>query len=417
MNDQTPVTSELTPDFLTSPTSGASPAQSPYSNRAFWGAYKGLSRGLWGGIMVGSVLGACVGGLATLLALPVLGLNGLAAIGIIGGFSFAGMLYYAEKFSIAGAAAGAVSTALEIYEERKAEDAFAKGEKLSLSQRQLLERKHEYGKGPLKNDYTPENNPSDERFQPYYWKVGLAGAALGAAVGLLVNTFGDGMETMTHGAISSAEPGTALGEHTPPADGTFMQRVQEALHDIPKKLWLMVAGGAAAGSTFGINRYYLRQPFYLANALFEGDLQQFTKQREHERELTRQYSKTGRIEPNLEELAPSAYKREPSTAVSRPYARNYISVPAPANTNQPMPANQNEPVRRPGKVVREATWGFELNAMPGPHGEQDASVTYKATASKEGERLFEKTFHGSWADFQKEMKKELDASTEQGRQA
>ena len=188
MDQQTTDNSELLPDYQTSPTSGASPAQSPYSNRAFWGAYKSLSRGLWGGIMVGSVLGACVGGLASLAVVPFLAAEasaGLVALGITGAFSFTGMLYYAEKFSIAGATAGAVSTALEIYEERKAEDAFAKGETLSLSQKQMLERKHEHGKGELKNDYTPENNPSDERFQPYYWKVGLAGAALGAAVGAL----------------------------------------------------------------------------------------------------------------------------------------------------------------------------------------------------------------------------------------
>ncbi|MFO1242264.1 MAG: hypothetical protein U1E36_03565 [Rickettsiales bacterium] len=368
-------------DYQTSPTSGASPAQSPYSNRAFWGAYKNLSRGLWGGILVGSTLGLVIGSGLGAIALAA-GMGSSIALGVVAAATVGTMAYYAEKFSLAGATAGAVSTAIEIYEERKATEALEKGEALTKGQKETLERKAKNGNGELKNDYTPENNPADERFRPYYWNVGLAGAALGAIVGGIASSFG-------------------LGEHMLDSLGSLGETLV-SLGQGPLTT-LFVGGGALAGATFGINRYYLRQPFYFANALFEGDLSQFSKQREHEKQLTREFIKSKRIEPELEELAPYSYVRDHSPMHT-------------ANLSQETQLQENASAK-PGTKVKEASWGFELSTTPGKRGAEDATVTYNAVTTQQGKELFKEKFHGSWEDFQKKMKEQLETAANQSRQA
>lgn len=374
-------------DYQTSPTSGASPAQSPYSNRAFWGSYKNLSRGLWGGILVGGVLGVVVGGALAVATIPIIGFSWGVIGGIMGVATLGTTAYYAEKFSLAGATAGAVSTAIEIYEERKATEALEKGESLTKGQVEALERKTNGNKGELKNDYTPENNPADERFRPFYWKVGLAGAILGGIVAVAANAFGFGelLSGHTGEATTQLKEGiNALSQATNVGTSTI-QNV------------LAMAGGALAGSTFGINRYYLRQPFYFANALFEGDLSQFTKQREHEKQLTREYKLANRIEPQLEELAPSHYSKAPRGGVRNDRMQEEAQV---QNTG------------KPGTQVQEASWGFELSTQPGKEGKPSTTLTYTAKANENGKKTFEKKFHGSWDEFQKKMKDQLETAAQ-----
>lgn len=392
MVEQDPNTTEAYTalDYQTSPTSGASPAQSPYSNRAFWGSYKNLSRGLWGGIMVGGVLGVVVGSALAVATIPIIGFSWGIIGGIIGVTTLGTTAYYAEKFSLAGAAAGAVSTAIEIYEERKATEALEKGESLTKGQQEALSRKTNGNKGELKNDYTPENNPADERFRPFYWKVGLAGAIIGGAVALVANHFGFGemltghtgnaTETLTKGIAS-------LSEKTSMSISTITNS-------------LIAAGGALAGATFGINRYYLRQPFYFANALFEGDLSQYKKQREHEKQLTREYKLANRIEPQLEELSPYSYKID--------------NTPnnAPNQNVRLLDEAQSAKPGAPGTQVKEASWGFELSSKPGRNGGKETTLTYNATATKDGKKTFEQKFHGSWDKFQEQMKKQLETAAQ-----
>lgn len=370
-------------DYQTSPTSGASPAQSPYSNRAFWGSYKNLSRGLWGGIMVGGVLGLVVGSALAVATIPMIGFSWGVIGGIIGVTTLGTTAYYAEKFSLAGAAAGAVSTAIEIYEERKATEALEKGEALTKGQQEALHRKTNGVNGELKNDYTPENNPADERFRPFYWKVGLAGAVIGGVVAIVANYFGFGEMLTGHtgNATETLQQGiTSLSEKTSMSVGAITNS-------------LIAAGGALAGATFGINRYYLRQPFYFANALFEGDLSQYKKQREHEKQLTREYKLANRIEPQLEELSPYSYK---------------MDSPAPQNTRLLDEAQET----KPGTHVKEATWGFELSSKPGKDGQKETTLTYNASATNDGKKTFEQKFHGSWDKFQEQMKKQLEAASQ-----
>lgn len=267
-------------DYRPSATSGASPGESPYYNRAFWGSYKGLARGLLAGIGLGAGVGAMVGGglamgiiaFAPGIASAVGGAAATAGITVAASAAL-GARYYVHIMELAGANAGAVSAAMEVNELRQ-EVTERKIDKIL----DILEREHQLNPAELDGFYEKmealKANGSkalDNYFKdrpPFYFKTAAVGAVAGTLLGGLLGVGGEGL--LANVGLASEGASTTFG----------------ALSTV------MAGGGALAGATFGINRHYYRQAVNFTNALYEGDLKQFDLQRSKELENAREVQET-----------------------------------------------------------------------------------------------------------------------------
>jgi hypothetical protein len=254
-------------NYPTSDTSGASPGSSPYLNRVTWASYKALSRGQLGGLMLGGLLGLGVG----LAALGIAGffLGGIGAsiaIPCVLGFTALGAKYYHDVFKQVGASAGAVAAGMEIGEERSKVlnikldtilNVMSREGRIAPDEIQRIEDDVEavYARG--QHNFEKKFNQKS----PFFWSIGLVGALAGVA---LVAALGGA------GYIAS------LFTDHPLEIGEFFARHTAAIVTT-------LTGGALAGATYGINRYYYRPVMNLANALFEGDLSELGKQEAKQR--------------------------------------------------------------------------------------------------------------------------------------
>jgi len=255
--------------------SGADPSESPYYNRIFWASYKGQSRGLWGGLLLGAGLGA-IGGLA--IGIGVALIPGVAAAGvaastvvtaIAGMGALAGMMYSKEVFTLSGAVAGAVAAGMEIAEERERERGISQSVEQTAKQPVMTEdistvvdavaEKFDSGKlatgeKPYKGNETfswlgRKHHGEGER-PLFFAGVGLAGAAIGAAAGIIIALVGgEGMSLLQHMGV-----GTDLGLNATAVGG------------------VLTAGTTLIGASYGINRHNYRDVFDVTNKLYDGAL-------------------------------------------------------------------------------------------------------------------------------------------------
>jgi hypothetical protein len=261
-------------DYERSPTSSAAPGDSPFYNRVFWASYKGLSRGLFGGLLLGAALGAAVGGIvAGGLALAVGGVTATAASVVIGGAAMIGMKYYKDVFSIVGANTGAIAAAMEINEERNQVVNQKLDKLLELEVRRAGLDPKELEE--LQKDARLVRHRGLQYFEdkltsgpPVFWGLAAVGAVVGAVFGGVLlwagyDTFSELLKHAGLGADAAGMGATAMGT-------------------------ALVGAASLGGATFGINRHYFRQHFNVTNALYEGDLRYVSKQRDQEKQNTRE---------------------------------------------------------------------------------------------------------------------------------
>lgn len=267
-------------DYTTSPTSGASPGFSPYYNRTFWAAYKGMARGQLGGIFLGGLMGLGVGLVVSAGAFAVLPATfGLAAAGLTSLASTAiGMKYYYGVMRDVGNVAGAISAAMEVNEERATVlnikldtivNAMAREGHLSKDEISHIQDQVEsvYQQGEAKYEKKFFQKPT------VIWQVAAVGALAGMA---LVGAIAVGGQYIL---------GEALGHALGGAAGLSM----------PALLGIGLAGGGIAGASYGINRDKIRPIVNFTNALFEGDLKELERQKETQKTIPLETS----IETNI----------------------------------------------------------------------------------------------------------------------
>ncbi len=250
-------------DFQASPTSGASPGSSPYYNRTFWAAYKGMARGQLGGIVLGGLMGLGIGMVLCAGAAVLMPAFGLAAAGIVTAATTAvGMKYYYDVMRDVGNVSGAMSAAMEVNEERSTVLNIKLDTIVNALARQGHLSKQEIGniQDQIEKVYQQGEASFEKKFfkkPAVVWQVAAIGAAAGLAlVGAIIAgghfAFGDAL--MEGGLFGEAGLTTS------------------------SLMGLGLAGGALAGASYGINRDYLRPVVNLTNALFEGDVKEFKRQ-------------------------------------------------------------------------------------------------------------------------------------------
>ncbi len=256
--------------------SGADPSESPYYNRIFWASYKGQSRGLWGGLLLGAGLGTLAGlaigvGAAFIPAVAASGVVTSVVAAITGAGALGGMIYAKQVFTLSGAVAGAVAAGMEISEEREKERGQAKTlttgvdkNVLSDIEAMVAEAKpsdlgkmatgEKQYKGNEKFSWFGRKHHGEGERPLFFAGVGLAGAAIGAAAGLLIALVGgEGLTALQH-----------LGVFEGGIDGLELSKTTMG--------GIVTAGTALIGASYGINRHNYRDVFDVTNKLYDGEL-------------------------------------------------------------------------------------------------------------------------------------------------
>lgn len=258
--------------------------EGPFYHHTFWESYKGSVKGKLGGLIIGGTIGLLVGGIAVGILSLIPGIIiAPIALGIIGGVSVAGMMYGAHEFSEVGREAGAVAAGLNDLEKRNQQFEISKfseikkelGEIKAMVAGREAANEPNYQNTvtittpPVANDANYENVPSlaetQEKLQdyrtthhrddplkqkgPFFWKVALIGAVVGACVGLILATPVGG------GAAISALEHIGLGE---------LAKVGSA------KLIASTVIFGTIGASFGISRDIFRMVFDKTDLLFKG---------------------------------------------------------------------------------------------------------------------------------------------------
>ncbi|GEM_PF-3190644 len=261
------MTEELT-NMPISTTSGANPGESPYYNRAFWAAYKGMARGSLGGVVLGGAIGLAVGGVVTLAgAAGMLGAVTIAPLvaPILAGSTLVGMFKGKEDFAHIGTSAGAIAAAMEINEERsqvanhKMDVLLAIMEKQNNLSPEVLDKLQEDIQG-IKDKHEEHYFGQHQSKQWGFWKVALVGAVAGLLLGGAIAAagyFGVGHSLLGLGA-------EAMAGHA----GATMAGIVAT-----------IIGCTVGGATYGINRHYFREVFNVTNALYDGKWDEIAAQR------------------------------------------------------------------------------------------------------------------------------------------
>lgn len=262
-------------DFAASQTSGASPGASPYYNRTFWASYKGQARGQLAGIFLGAIgglgIGLILGGIAAVAAsaLGFTAVGPLAVLGIVAAASTAvGAKYYYGMMRDIGNVSGAISAAMEVNEERSRVINIKLDTLLNVLAREDRLSKDEVNKiqDAVESVYQEGEAKYEKRFfrkPAVIWQVAAVGALAGMALVAAIGTAG----YLFLGEQIGHTLATTLGEH-----------VSSAVI-----AGLGLAGGALTGASYGINRDLMRPLVNFTNALFEGDLKEYSRQVEQQK--------------------------------------------------------------------------------------------------------------------------------------
>ncbi|MDX2073819.1 MAG: hypothetical protein SFX19_05580 [Alphaproteobacteria bacterium] len=223
--------------------------EGPYYHHIQWEAYKGWSKGKIGGAAIGTLIGSIVGGAAAFAMLPLIS-PAAAGVGVLA-FAGIGMWKGMDEFSKIGTITGAVAAGLDTAERRNQLylDNKINEVKAELGDKGAQEAlAHPHDPVYRTTHYVPPQDPS-MKHGPVFWKVALAGLAIGLAAGLL---------------LASGGIATGFFEHI------MRPEVFAGLGGEASITALSMATFGAFGASFGINRDIFRRIFDHTDAIYEG---------------------------------------------------------------------------------------------------------------------------------------------------
>lgn len=147
--------------------------------REYWSSYKGRVRGMLVGVLVGGAVGAAIGGALALMAGFAVAEIGLAVAAMAGVAAISG----AEAYGAAGSAAASRAAGLAERHARVLDPVYKDNETAALEDKLMMDGRGHHFQFPVDRD----------KGKFFNWKSGLAGAAIGAAVGLLLAASGVGI--------------------------------------------------------------------------------------------------------------------------------------------------------------------------------------------------------------------------------
>lgn len=252
----TPMSSAETTELKlqSTPTGGLDASHSPYFRRLLSAGYKGYLQGTIGGASLYGAFGLVIGGI---IAAPLLISSTLTlgpALALAAAFGGAGLVKGATTFGHIGSTAAINAEAADLSEQR----------------RYLLDRYYDLPEGPegdrqaeaIRQELIRERETRDKAPPLFHWQTALIGAVIGAVLVLGVMYFAapaisgtlitETLESLFHVTLSSSTASSlaSLGSAGATALATF--------------------GGALAGSTLGINRYYVRKWFDQTEGVVHG---------------------------------------------------------------------------------------------------------------------------------------------------
>lgn len=255
----------------TTPTGGIDASHSPYYRRLLSAGYKGYLQGTIGGAALYGLIGLAIGGVvaAPLLISSTMGIG--AAVSLAAAFGGAGLLKGASTFGSIGSTAAINAESADLSEQR----------------RYLLDRYYDLPEGPegdreaeaIKQELLRERESRDKAPPLFHWQTTLIGIALGAAVAIGVIYFGGA--SITSAAILTAAESMFHVELTHATAGFLAKAGTIALASA------VTLGGAAAGATIGIDRYYIRKWFDHTEGVVHGSHHKTTALIERSEQIAR----------------------------------------------------------------------------------------------------------------------------------
>lgn len=262
--------------LTTTPTGGIDASHSPYYRRLLSAGYKGYLQGTIGGASLYGLIGLAIGGI---VAAPIIGTLGIGgAISLAAAFGGAGLLKGASTFGAIGSTAAINAESADLSEQR----------------RYLLDRYYDLPEGPegdreaeaIKQELLRERESRDKAPPFFHWQTTLIGIALGAALAFGFMYFG-GATLVAAGSAGFAEAiGASLESifHVTVSEATTVALAQITGAGLTG---LVTLGGAAAGATIGIDRYYIRKWFDHTEGVVHGSHHKTTALIERSEQIAR----------------------------------------------------------------------------------------------------------------------------------
>lgn len=302
------------------PTGGIDASHSPYYRRLLSAGYKGYLQGTIGGASLYGLIGLAIGGV---IAAPLVigGTVGVAAAAsLAAAFGGAGLIKGASTFGTIGSTAAINAESADLSEQR----------------RYLLDRYYDLPEGPegdreaeaIRQELLRERESRDKAPPFFHWQTTLIGAALGAVVAFGFIYFGGA----TLVAAGSAEFAEAIGASL---ESIFHVTVSEATTVALAKLGgvgltgLVTLGGAAAGATIGIDRYYIRKWFDHTEGVVHGSHHKETALIERSEQISRLKAAAMADAQTKKQLGlADAAEQKPEAAAATPPAPSPVREPA-----------------------------------------------------------------------------------------
>lgn len=295
----------------TTPTGGIDASHSPYYRRLLSAGYKGYLQGTIGGASLYGLIGLAIGGV---VAAPIIGTLGIGgAISLAAAFGGAGLLKGASTFGAIGSTAAINAESADLSEQR----------------RYLLDRYYDLPEGPegdreaeaIKQELLRERESRDKAPPFFHWQTTLIGIALGAAVAIGVLYFAGA--TITSAAVLGA------------AESMFHITLTEATAGLLAKTGTIALasavtlGGAAAGATIGIDRYYIRKWFDHTEGVVHGSHHKETALIERSEQISRLKAAAMADAQTKKQLGlADAAEQKPEAAVATPPTSSPVREPA-----------------------------------------------------------------------------------------
>ena len=295
----------------TTPTGGIDASHSPYYRRLLSAGYKGYLQGTIGGASLYGLIGLAIGGV---VAAPIIGTLGIGgAVSLAAAFGGAGLIKGASTFGTIGSTAAINAESADLSEQR----------------RYLLDRYYDLPEGPegdreaeaIKQELLRERESRDKAPPFFHWQTTLIGLAIGAAVAFSFMYFSgavlsggmivEAVDSLLHVKIA-AETASAIA-----AIGSTAVT------------GLVTLGGAAAGATIGIDRYYIRKWFDHTEGVVHGSHHKETALIERSEQIARLKAAAMADAQTKKQLGlADAAEQKPEAAAAMPPAPSPVREPA-----------------------------------------------------------------------------------------
>lgn len=297
----------------TTPTGGIDASHSPYYRRLLSAGYKGYLQGTIGGASLYGLIGLAIGGVVA-APLVIGGTVGVAAAAsLAAAFGGAGLIKGASTFGTIGSTAAINAESADLSEQR----------------RYLLDRYYDLPEGPegdreaeaIRQELLRERESRDKAPPFFHWQTTLIGIALGAAVAFSFMYFSgavlsggmivEAVDSLLHVKIA-AETASAIA-----AIGSTAVT------------GLVTLGGAAAGATIGIDRYYIRKWFDHTEGVVHGSHHKETALIERSEQISRLKAAAMADAQTKKQLGlADAAEQKPEAAAAMPPAPSPVREPA-----------------------------------------------------------------------------------------